>query len=56
MQDHYTVISTKGDRRHTRTVISAGERDVPQADRASGVKHLILENRETRGLKRRRVG
>ena len=27
MEDHYTVISTEGNRRYTRTVIAANERD-----------------------------
>jgi hypothetical protein len=33
MQDHYTVMSTEGDRRHTRTVIAANERDAQQTHR-----------------------
>ena len=33
MGDHYTVISTEGDRRHTRTVIAANERDAKQTHR-----------------------
>ena len=33
MQDHYAVTSTEGDRRHTRTVIAANERDAKQTHR-----------------------
>jgi hypothetical protein len=33
MHDHYTVISTEGDRHHTRTVIAANERDAKQTHR-----------------------
>ncbi len=33
MQDQYTVTSTEGDRRHTRTVIAANERDAKQTHR-----------------------
>jgi len=33
MHDHFTVTSTEGDRRHTRTVIAASERDAKQTHR-----------------------
>jgi hypothetical protein len=33
MHDHFTVISNEGDRRHTRTVIAANERDAKQTHR-----------------------
>jgi hypothetical protein len=58
MHDHFTVISTDGDRRNTRTVIAANERDAKQTHREhypTFVVTTVVANGKRRSWRRLRT-